>query len=251
MNPQNRAALDRAERAGYLPGLRRIANQACVPFWWHSGGISNDYRILNNGTLCLVDTGRRKIGVTADHVYSEYLCNKQLIPEVVCQIGGTTFTPEERLIDRSATLDLASFELTDVVVAASGGYFHAPPTWPTSVVHEGDAILLGGYPGRLRDKGEATAEMPFQWFVGAAASVSPFNVSLNLDLNNMHQPLRPRAQLNSDLGGMSGGPVFRFVPTPIERLELVGFIYEYQESYELILARPAVCVQDIGMLAPN
>ena len=249
MNAKKHTAFDIAEKNGYLPGLRQIAKQSCVPFWWHGVSSNNEYKILHNGTLCLLDTGSNKIGITADHVYSEYLQNKQANPDIVCQIGGNTFLPENRVIDRSSELDLATFELSDIIVAASGGYFHAPRHWPTGVVTEGDAILLGGYPGLLREEHHATADIPFQWFAGAATSVSPLNVSLNIDFKNLHQPLKPNSPLNPQLGGMSGGPVFRLVPGIIEHLELVGFIYEYHESFELILARPTICLQSSGQLA--
>jgi hypothetical protein len=250
MNTAHRDAIDRAERSGYLPALRRLARQSCVPFWWHGMNASNQYRILHNGTVCFVETGTRKIAVTANHVYSEYLRNKQANPDLVCQFGGTPFSPEGRLIDRSASLDVATFDVSDVAIGMSGGSFHSTPKWPTEEAKEGDVLLLGGYPGRLREEGEVTAELPFQWFIGAASSVSPFNVALHLDLANLHQPLSPLETLNRDLGGMSGGPVFRFVSSPIERLEVVGFIYEYQEGYELMLARPSNCLREDGTLLP-
>ena len=250
MNPQTRSAVDFAEKGGYLPALRAIAKGSCVPFWWHGPTATGGYRVFHNGTLCLVDTGERQIGVTADHVFAGYLSDKQTNPEIVCQLGSTTCLPEKHLIDRSKTLDLATFDLSEVVAAASGGRFHAPGSWPASTIQERDVLLLGGYPGGLRKERQVTAELPFQWFAGAATSVSSSNVSLHLDLANRHQPLVPSGAINAELGGMSGGPVFRVIANPIERLALVGFIYEYQASFELLLARPAECVLPNGRLAP-
>ena len=45
---------------------------------------------------------------------------------------------------------------------------------------------------------------------------------------------------------MGGAPVFRLVPAPIERLELVAFIYESQPSLSLVFARPSHYVTEDG-----
>ena len=51
---------------------------------------------------------------------------------------------------------------------------------------------------------------------------------------------------------MSGGPVFRLVPAPpIERLELVGFIYESQPSLSLVYARPSHYITEHGEVDEN
>jgi hypothetical protein len=50
------------------------------------------------------------------------------------------------------------------------------------------------------------------------------------------------------LGGLSGGPVFVWRKTPILIAELVGFIYEYQESLDLMLVRSAAVIRADGTL---
>jgi Trypsin-like peptidase domain len=251
MDATRKAALDRAERAGYLPALRSLAQGICVPFWWHGGGVDGRYQILHNGTVCFVDTGDRKIAITADHVYRQYLTDKDNDATVVCQFGGATIEPERHLVHRDHEQDLATFELSDVYIGATGGSTHCPLTWPTEALKLGDAVLLGGYPGVLRVEGAVTADLPFQWFAGAVTSVSSWNISLHLDLPNLHWPLHETKQLNAKLGGMSGGPVFKFISSPIERLVLAGFIYEYHETYELILARPAACIGRNGTVSSS
>lgn len=248
MDAAHRAALDRAERAGYLPTLRGLAKSFCVPFWWHGSSVDGRYQILRNATVCFVDTGARKIAVTADHVYQQYISDKENDRTLTCQFGGATIEPERHLIHRSPGQDLATFALSDVHIGATGGSTHRPLTWPTEQLRLGDVVLLGGYPGVLRLEGSTTADLPFQSFAGAATSVSPWNISLHLDLPNLHWPLHKAEHFNAQLGGMSGGPVFKFIPSPIERLALAGFIYEYQETYELMLARPASCIGRDGVV---
>lgn len=249
MNSTSRSAIDNAERSGYLKALREQARAVCVPLWWHGNDEKGSYRILHNGTASLVDTGSRRMAVTADHVLSKYLADKDRDPEIVCQLGSTTIELSDRVIDRDPTLDIATLEVSQVVVGPSGAGFHAPANWPTRPLAEGEVILCCGFPGKLREEGTAAAELPFQWFIGRATTVSPLNVSLFLDLENLQVPLSPSARLNRVLGGMSGGPVFRYVPGPIEHLEQVGIIYEYHESYELMLARPAQLLMANGAIA--
>ena len=251
MKPSRRSSIDSAERAGYLPALSSIAKAMCVPFWWHGRDHSGGYSILYNGTVCFLDTGSRRIAFTADHVLAQYIADIERDSEVVCQFGSATVAPETRIIDRNPNLDLATIDVSDVLVGSTGGSFHLPITWPTKPLLESDALLLGGYPGTLRVEKAVTADLPFQWIAGKVNSTSNSNIGIHLDLANLHWPLHPGETFNKQLGGMSGGPVFRFVSYPIERLELVGVIYEYHEGYELMLARPAQFIHSNGLIIPN
>ena len=251
MDKSARAPIDNAERTGYLRALRGQAKSTCVPFWWHGRAENGEYKILRNGTACLVDTGVRKLAVTADHVLAQYLSDKRRDSNLVCQLGGSTVDLEARVVARDAGLDVATIEVSEVLVGPTGGFFHAPPVWPGPALTVGEVILCGGYPGKLRVERTTTADLPFQWFIGRATSVSAHNISLHLDFENMHTPLGEPGPLNNVIGGMSGGPVFRFVAEPIERLEQVGIIYQYHESYELMLARPVRAINPDGTLVPE
>lgn len=252
MDANTRDSLDRMERAGYLPALRSIAKSACVPFWWHGLDNEGKYRIHYNGTVCFLLTTKRLIAVTAWHVFGEYRKAKAEQPDIRCQFGGATTEPETRLIAESEHLDLATFDVSEVVAAASGASPHAPLIWPTQEVSGGEALLYGGYPGSLRVEDKATADLPFQWFAGPPISVTPENIKFHIDLENFHQPLHGANAPNVELGGMSGGPVFRLVlAPPIERLELVGFIYESQPSLSLVYARPSHYITEQGEIDEN
>lgn len=246
MDANTRNSLDKMECSGYLPALRSIAKSACAPFWWHGLDKENNYCIHHNGTICFLQTPRRLIAVTARHVFDEYRKAKAEKPDICCQFGCTTIEPEDRLIAESEYLDLATFDVSEIVVAASECFPHTPLLWPTREVSTSDALLYGGYPGSLRAEHEAKADFPFQWFSWAPKSVTPENIKLYIDLENFHQPLHGASVPNIELGGMSGGPVFRVVPQPIERLELVGFIYESQSSLSLVYARPSHYITELG-----
>jgi hypothetical protein len=251
MDANTRASVDRMERAGYLPALRGIAKSACAPFWWHGVDKEGKYRIHHNGTVCFLQTSKRLFAVTAWHVFDDYRRAKAEQPDIRCQFGGTTTEPESRLIAESQYLDLVTFDVSPVVIAASGASARASVSWPTRAVVGNEVLLYGGYPGSLRVEHEATADLAFQWFAGAPISVTPENVKLHVDLENFHQPLKGSSIGNIELGGMSGGPVFRLVPAPIERLELVAFIYESQPSLSLVFARPAHYITEQGQVDEN
>jgi len=248
MDSSLHSAIDQAERTGYLKALRGQARAVCAPLWWHGHDAAGNYRILHNGTVTFVDTGVKLLAVTADHVLAKYFADKAQDPHIVCQLGSTTVDLETRLVDRDQSLDIATIEVSEVLVGASGVSFHAPAVWPTPPLSEREVILCAGYPGHLREEHQSTADLPFQWFVGRATTVSNQNISLHLDLDNLHIPLSATAHLNRVPGGMSGGPVFRLVPGPIEHLEQVGVIYEYHESFELMLARPVKLLGATGTI---
>src|SRR5258706_310406 len=240
MDQLRKDAFDRLERIGYLPEMRKLATSLCAPFWWHGRGDDGRYRILHNGTVCFLNTGVRLIGVTADHVYREYLKDKARYSAFACQFGESTIEPEKRLIHRDEYLDLATFDLSEVFVGATGRSIHYLPNWPTQPLRERETVLFGGYPGILREEKPMTAELPFQTFATAVTAVSPDNIKLHLDMPNVYWPFHEGEEFNSELGGLSHGPVFRIVEAPpIDRLELVGFIYEYSPNLEVMFARPA------------
>ena len=237
------------ERAGYLPAMRQLALSLCAPFWWHGQGNDNRYRILHNGTICYMHTGERVIGVTADHVYRQYLKDKALYKAFGCQFGGSTVEPEKYLIDHDETIDLATFAVPEVLIGASGGSIHYPLQWPTPALQEREVVLFGGYPGMLREEKAVTADFPFQTFGSSVTAVSPDNIKLYLDMPNVYWPFHDTDRFNPEIGGISGGPVFRVIErAPIDRLELVGFIYEYSETLDVMFARHASIIKRDGCI---
>ena len=249
MNSSTRTLLDQMERTGYLPALRSVVNSMCVPFWWHGVDANGKYRIHHNGTICFLQTGKRLIGVTARHVFDRYRTAKVAQSNIRCQFGGTALEPGIRLIAESTFLDLATFDVSEIIVAAAGASAYESITWPTHEASVGEVVLFGGYPGSLRVEYEGTADIPFQWFAGTPISVTRENLKLHIDWGSFHQPFRGQSIDNVDMGGFSGGPVFRLVPAPpVERLELIGFIYEWEPALSLLLARPSHYIAEDGQL---
>jgi hypothetical protein len=157
-----KAQFDRLERIGYLPKMRQMVMRMSAPFWWFGLDDAGRYRVLHNGTLCAVHTGVKLIGVTADHVYRQYLLDKDR-PSFGCQLGGATIEPEKWLIDRSTRADLATLEIPEVILVLANLYPHHQVKWPVGTVTEGEAVIYGGYPGQLREEMETTLQsLPFR-----------------------------------------------------------------------------------------
>lgn len=195
---------DIAEARGYLPTYRSIVRDMCASFWWHGHDEQGEYRILQNGTVCFVDTGVELIAVTAAHVLNGYIADKLANPDIVCQLGNITYDPENHLIDVDTNLDLATFKVSSVVVAGAGCSPSKPSSWPPVSVTVGDVLLCAGYPGAIRKEHESIAELPFQWIL-ASAIASNENIALCLELDGCYVPLTKALLSNQELGGMSGG----------------------------------------------
>jgi hypothetical protein len=186
-------------------------------------------RILHGGTICYVKTGLRELGITADHVYKQFLSNvaEHGTEAVECQFGGSTVNPERQLIARNERMDLSTFAIPEVFTAASiiqKKTHHEPAKWPPDRVTAGDIVIYGGYPGTLRVERGNLADLPFQWMLGRLKEVTDNNIVFEPDFENMDWM---GDQRNADPGGMSGGPVFKVVEGLVAHLKLVGFIYEF------------------------
>lgn len=249
MSDNQKEGFDRLEAIGYLPVMRQLIMRMATPFWWHGLDAEGTYRVLHNGTLCVFHTGVCQVGVTADHVYAQYLLDKERYASFGCQFGGATVEPEKWLIDRHSKADLATFRIPDVILALASLHPHHPVRWPTEAVHEREVVIYGGYPGALREERTATVESPFQTIASAVTSASQSQMGLYLDLENLHWPFHEGEKINARLGGMSGGGVYRMIEAkPVDRIELVGFIYEHSESFDLMFARHARFVAADGSI---
>lgn len=108
--------------------------------------------------------------------------------------------------------------------------------------------MLGGYPGNRRLEGSGTLQTDFVHLISRVAQSSSDHISFQLELQNSLWATDRRLENQPDLGGLSGGPIFRHHAELIEALEFVGIIYEVHQSYELIFARHAECINRDGSL---
>jgi hypothetical protein len=248
LHPDLRKKWDHLNRDGAHLRLFDEAKFLALPFWWH-GPTKDDGDILHNGTICKVETSARILGVTADHVYAEYLKDRATGKLLVCQFGDITVAPEERLIDRDEVLDLATFELTDII--GNRPRFVAN-SWPPGRPEVSEPVIYGGFPGysRAADLEAATATFLFESVTGLIGDLSAQSIVMSVNYSKLWDADMPEGTISSiHPGGVSGGPVCRIddVNTPF-RIELVGFIYEQNDEYRCALARHADLIRADGTI---
>ena len=159
----------------------------CAPFWWSVAAPMDPLaRILHNGTICYIDTGSRSIGVTANHVYRQYLhdLGKHGTAAIECQFASSTIYPETRVIAQSESWDLATFDIPEVFVGASDRNpktHHHPIQWPPRRP-KSLRSSCSGFSGSLRQEKGSVAELPFQWVAGRVSDVTDQNIILEPDV---------------------------------------------------------------------
>jgi hypothetical protein len=205
---------------------------------------------VNNGTLCAVDTGERTICVTAAHVYAQYLSDVEQFRDIECQMGNVRVKLEECIIDSDPVADLATFDISSILVNGSGVRAHASHAWPPANLREKEIVALGGYPGLFREEHPKQVRSAFASFFAPVAQASMEHSAFQLNLRDSYWPDGSGGiPERSELGGMSGGPIFRYHSGPVEFLELAGFIYEASSEFELIRGRHASCIDSSGAIA--
>jgi len=257
---EQKAYLHQLEEVGYLKQIREFAMARCAPFFWSTQEAGQPAKLLHNGTITYVGTGQKDLGITNAHVFSQYEKDRAELPDVEAQFGGSTIYPEQRLIDRNTKLDLATLDVPKLFLDSntSGKRHNRPPGWPSPKLKAGELVIYGGYPGALKEPKTGEIVWPFQSFTWWATEVTDSNVVLHVDFPNLLWPGHDEETINENLGGISGGPVFRVIEnidpdtkkvTKVN-FELVGIIYEYVAMVHTVRARHVDHVLADGTLRP-
>jgi hypothetical protein len=231
--------------------LRAYIKSFCAPIWWESAGQT----VVNNGSMCVVQTQDALFGITNCHVLKTYEKCKEEKDDIFCQLGSGPFDPSANLISCSEHWDLATFTLPELTLKNFKYRVFAKPAWPPAPLQKDDVVVYGGYPEERRsvppgpNPPEMTAE--FVSFRGRPNNCSPEDVSFQIDLENLtwlpnvDRPLQPDANLS----GMSGGPCVRLLPEQ-KTIELAGIIYQGRWDVGIIFARQACLISATGRMAP-
>jgi len=192
------------------------------------------------------------LGITAGHVADsiDKFCDGSAGHG--CQVGGAELDPG-RLIARHPILDLATFRLSTTFITTAG--LHAAASvnqWPPLPPIDGEKVLFGGYPGLYRKENEEPREydVTFAHFGVSVNSVhedhfsiGPLGIAGAFSLGGDRNRIPPQV----DLGGLSGGGVFRAIEGGlIARPELLGIVYEGYQQFEVVLAHPLTSMRPDG-----
>jgi hypothetical protein len=207
---------------GGLPQVAAFVQKVCPPVFLHTQ--SGEVR---NGSMVLVSDGTRTLGLTAGHVADAI--NEHVSHADICQVGAARLLPGS-LIERSKDLDLATYALDESTVRESRHLPFLVRHWPLPDAERGDTVIGGGWPGCYRTNPEGRYDNAFVTFAGQIESVSENNLGILVDLKNGRSFTQERVDPDADLGGISGGPIFRLLPELEEgglgvRFQLVGIVH--------------------------
>lgn len=207
---------------------------------------------LNNGTATLLRLKDKFLGVTCRHVVDGYRKSKAL-KHTIFQLGRVPIDLEMHLISEDRNHDLAVFDLTPFVGKADDlteANFVQPTIWPPREVSEQDAVCFAGFPGIWREQKDLGYLRFYSFSSGASKvlSVGEDYIVTTIQLGKCITQITEGIILGS-LGGLSGGPVFVWRTKPILIAELVGFMYEFHEKWDLMRVRAAKVIREDGSLA--
>lgn len=214
-----------AETRNYLEYIVDPAvRQYCGPLFFTTSLTTPANNILQNGSFGLVNTGRKNLLVTCNHVWEEFkellkgksnlmfsLCIDKFNPVVIPD-------PDSLFVDADKRCDLATFDtaqISEAFVSESLQFFNISAN-PPPKLHEGDTLYMIGFPGKGRRADERSLGFSRQPIGVVATEVGNFGFfanakNLNLDTN--------------DFGGISGCPCFLVLKD--KPIRLVGFATGY------------------------
>ncbi len=206
----------------------------------------------NNGTATLLRLKGRPLAVTCSHVIQNFR-ERSVTNQPGFWIGSLQVDPLERVITEDTRLDVAVLDLSGLNLSLIsdheiGSSFLDPAEWPPQSPDAGDFISFGGFPGVWREHRQDD-EVVFRSFSLGASEVTAVGDDYIVCQMNREYWVSSRGLRGHDLhdfGGMSGGPalIWRGI-----RADLVGFIYEYSESLDLLYIRSAHVLAADGSLA--
>ena len=230
------------------PETLKTTARYVAPLFWQRPE-KGHLRIMRNGSIFFLRPESVSFAVTSNHVFQAYIRDRESTSNITCQIGDMTFSPEERLIESSDELDIATFRVSSSEVSQLNKM--ELTIWPPRVPEEGKGILFAGFPGHERFT-LSSHEFSFGIYaaLGTATSISDRDITCQFERENWIEisgfQVPPEGY---DLGGMSGAPLL----TVIERSDLWiwtlgGVIREFNQPLEILRASRADRILPDGRL---
>lgn len=219
---------------------------------WHGRRTDGCGVISEGGSAFLVRTPAGIICVTAGHVLDGFVAARSFCKDITATLGGFRFDPEERLIARGSTADIATFSVNEDDLPIIG-FRPIERAWPPNTPASGGIVLLAGWPGHERVVGteRVTGGIYIGW---GSAGVSDLQITIRADRDRgLFSPLSgvPLPPPGFEFGGISGGPVM-VIDAEDDGLRigwrLAGVIAEGKPDYDYIIATRADVIQDDGRI---
>jgi hypothetical protein len=192
-----------------------------------------------SGVQVLVEATRYL--ATAAHVIREVSDRTQAGEDFITQVGNAAVPVLDRVAFFDEVIDLAFMVLTKEESDAISSICWIPEAWPPTSPAEGEFVAFAGFPRRYReDNGPGLILLGAIGGILRVESVSDRRLTsvLNRDdlvLTKGHE-IAPRG---SEIGGLSGGPVFRIVNG---KIELAAVFKEDSVLYDAYFFAPMASV---------
>ena len=203
-----------------------------IPLLWHDVEVPWP-KLLHGGTCFVLRLASSLVGVTANHVVTGFENAREKSGKLACFLRTVPIDLMSAIIDRDATLDLATFRVTEQQLAESRAIAMGCENqeWPPPMPECGREISFAGYPKIFRK----------QWtgqggeFAAMSSLAHVHHVRHDEVILATYQPERDTRilaapQASSDdahWGGCSGGPVLmHFERAGLHRWRPIGVIIE-------------------------
>lgn len=236
-------------RGPYATTVERAVAASIAPFLWRERDANGDPKI-RNGTVFFVSADVTFM-VTADHVFDAYLKARNMFGNFSrCQLGNVRFDPEDRLIARSASLDIATFIISEDEIGRTGdGRF--PMSFDPMKPATGRGVLLAGFPGLARRRlSEREIENGIFTALTVADNVTDREISGHFSREHqVDKPGRATAPPGYDIGGVSGAPLVTMVDSAnLHYWRLGGVMTGFSTAFEIFCATRADFILPDGTL---
>jgi hypothetical protein len=201
-----------------------FASSVTAPLLWELRG-DGDQRLTKGGSAFFLDTGESLFAVTAAHVVEECFADTRSRRFVQCRLAGDgrslPISLGDRIIDGSAEIDIATFQITASEVAFLGKIALSgfQKTWPPRLPQLERGVTYCGYPGNGR-RWLGPREMVLGCVAagGLVSSVTEITISILIERHHLSPVLgQGIVPENYDFGGISGGSMIAIVQTPTLR----------------------------------
>lgn len=211
----------------------------------------DDQTMLDGATATMLESHGRRLLITDDHVVAGFEKHLMNDSRVKFQAGAEVFDPRSRCIDRNAEKDLFVIDATELNINDRTEDCQLPPLefyvvpdevqWPPKPVGVSDTVILGGFPGAMRDAdGFKVINGSYSVASIPVTGSFPNRFSCTIDRSTWRSTRASDSWARDfkQWGGLSGGPVFQDGPGLL-RPTLAGFIQEYHSDYDQLHASHA------------
>ena len=202
---------------------------------------------INNGTATLLKRNNRLYAITNHHVINGYLSRCEKEDGISLMIGGYYVKNIlEHIAFNNKEFDICVLEFT----GQKEDDFRMQGNVPTKfyelgktekTVKKGAVVAFGGYPGVFRVR-KSTNQVEFHTLSSGASvvkEISDRNIIVSINHEKSAITTLTDVEPPSNIGGMSGGPVFEISKEgSITMFRFCGIIAECNDNYKVMFAKP-------------